>query len=210
MDEDTLLWEKIIVDKWMWAWSRGAESRTQMIYLLTQDQLMLMVPCEGFNTAAGPSPRVPGWIPATVTSEASTAPKQGSFGTPTTIRCPVALECRDASIPTGKCMYGSSQHAPWLTWLPEMGRSLCFSLQGPSSSLLSMSHQGMHIRCSFSPRRAFPLTLRPWLPSAPGEQHVKPSSVSPPCPQKGGDEGDAGAEWLELGGRHGPELPAPH
>lgn len=86
LDEATLLWEKVIVDIWMWAWSRGTESKTQMIYLLTQDQLRLVVLWEGSNTAAGSSPRVPGWIPATVTSEASTAPKQGSFGTPTTIQ----------------------------------------------------------------------------------------------------------------------------
>lgn len=141
----------------MWAWSRGTKSRTQMIYLLTHDQLRLVVLWEGSNTAAGSSPRVPGWIPVTVTSEASTAPKKGSSGTPTTIHCPVALECRDASIPTGKRADASSQHAPWLIWLPEMGHSLHFSLQGPSSSLLSMSHQGMHIHHSFSPRRAFPL-----------------------------------------------------
>lgn len=51
---------------------------------------------------------------------------------------------------------------------------------------------------------------RPWLPSAPGEQHAKPSSVSPPCLAKGGDEGDVGADWLELGGRHAPAMPAQH
>lgn len=47
---------------------------------------MLVVPWEGSHTAAGP-----GWFPATVVSEASTALKKGSFGTPTTILHPVPL-----------------------------------------------------------------------------------------------------------------------
>lgn len=61
------------------------------------------------------------------------------------------------------------------------------------------------------PLQLFSLPCLPlWLPSAPGEHHVKPSSVSSVCLAKGGDEGDAGADWLELGGRHAPELPVPH
>lgn len=162
---------------------------------------MLAVSWEGSHTAAGPTPWVPGSVPATIPSQASTTPKQGSGGTPTTSHHPVPPKCGDAFNPNSK------MHGCPIAMCSRVDLASCNESQAvfftPGTVPPSSSPSPARTRTAttaFLPAVPSLMALRPWLPSAPGEQHVKPSSVSPPCPEKRGRRGgDAGADWLEQG-----------
>lgn len=159
---------------------------------------MLVVPWEGSHTAAGPTP----WLdPCYCHIRGIDSPKTGLCwefhhqpppSTPGVWGCPYPnSKMRGCPIATcSRVDLASCKGSQPVFFAPG-------TVPPPSPS----SPAGARTATApFLPAIPSPTALRPWLPSAPDEQHVKPSSVSPPCPEKGGDRvGDAGVDWLEEG-----------
>jgi len=111
---------------------------------------------------------VPGWIPAAITSDTSTALKQGSVGAPTTTQ----YTCS-----TGVPLSQRKMHGCSIATCSRVDMYCCNGSQPVLFTLRTLpppsppSPTGVCTASAASlPTVPSPVSLRPWLPSVPGEQ----------------------------------------